>query len=307
MNRLGTTYNEQTAQLLERQKKEWSLVKANYNDLAAIETKKLSVNGFDFIVQFNPARFTSSSANINPQAVRERTCFLCPCHLPLEQELLPYTARSGNEYLILCNPFPIFPSHFTIPDVNHTDQLISGRIEDMLELAEQLSDFVLLYNGPKCGASVPDHFHFQAGNKGFLPIQALVESGASVEHYPVPAFVFESEEASSVAASFHLFYATLQETLTQTPSAAEPEPMLNILCWKTGGKYFLVLFPRKLHRPAQFFAEGDAHILLSPGTIDLGGVIITPLEKDFRKLSEADVAHIFEQICLSLPHNLLTL
>jgi hypothetical protein len=164
-------------------------------------------------------------------------------------------------------------------------------MEDMLELAEQLSDFVILYNGPKSGASVPHHFHFQAGNKDFLPIQTLIERGISIEHYPVSTLVIESEEASSVAAHFYLF--------------SDPEPMMNLLCWKTGSKYYLVVFPRKLHRPSQYYAERDAHILLSPGTIDLGGVIITPLEKDFRKLSEADVVHIFEQISLPLPHSLL--
>ena len=258
----------------------------NYAALSHIKTKKLSINGFEFIVQFNPARITSSSAPIDPQTIQNRKCFLCRHHLPPEQEILPYTAQSGNQYMILCNPYPIFPRHLTIPDRNHTPQLISGRIHDMLELAAQLSDFVLFYNGPQCGASAPDHFHFQAGNKGFLPIQATVESGASLTHYPVSTLLFESEEASEVAASFHQFLSALQE----------PEPMLNLLCWKTGPKYYIIIFPRKRHRPAQFFATGDAHILLSPATIDLGGVLITPLEKDFQKLSASDVTDIFNQI-----------
>ena len=287
----------QIAQLLNRQTKDWPLAAQNYQALAHVETRQLQINGCFFIVQYNPARITSSTASIDPQTIKERTCFLCRHHLPPEQEFLPYTAQSGNEYLILCNPFPIFPRHLTISDVNHTDQLISGRIEDMLELAEQLFDFVLLYNGPRSGASAPDHFHFQAGNKGFLPVQILVESGAPLEHYPVTALVFESEEASSVAASFHRVFASLQE---QSPM--EPEPMLNLLCWKTGSKYYLMVFPRKLHRPSQYFAEGDTHILLSPGSVDLGGVIITPLEKDFRTIGEADVVNIFEQISLSLSN-----
>jgi hypothetical protein len=285
--------NEQATQLLNRQLTHWPLAAKNYRALAHVETKQLQISGYTFTVQFNPARITSSSAKVDAQTIQERACFLCRHHLPPEQEVLPYTAQSGNEYLILCNPFPIFPRHLTIPDCKHTDQLIFGRIEDMVELAEQLSDFVLLYNGPKCGASAPDHFHFQAGNKGFLPLQAAVESGASIEHYPVSAFVVQSEEANGVAAAL------------KTAIPLEPEPMFNLLCWKTGSKFYLVVFPRKCHRPAQYFAEGDAHILLSPGSIDLGGVVITPLEKDFRRLSEADVANIFAQISLSSFSNTL--
>ena len=284
--------NIEVSQLLDRQVREWPLAAANYAALAHVETRQLSINGYDFTIQFNPARITSSFANTDPQAIQQRPCFLC--HRPTEQESLPYTTQNGNGYLILCNPFPIFPRHFTIIDSTHTDQLIWGRIEDMLELAEQLIDFVLLYNGPRSGASAPDHFHFQAGNKGILPIQMLVESSASIERYPASTFVLESEETSSLAASFHLFYSILQKVVPQ-----EPEPMLNILCWKTGSKYYLALFPRKLHRPTQYFAEGNSRILLSPGAVDLGGILITPLEKDFCKLTPSDIIDIFHQLSIS--------
>ena len=276
----------QIQHLLTRQLQDWPLAMTNYATLSLTQTKHLSINNFTFTIQFNPTRLTSSSAQTDPQTIQNRKCFLCPHHLPPEQEILPYTAQSLHQYAILCNPYPIFPRHLTIPDRNHTPQLISGRIDDMLELAAQLSDFVLFYNGPQCGASAPDHFHFQAGNKGFLPIQATVESGISLAHYPVSAFLFESEEASEVAASFHQFLTTFQE----------PEPMLNLLCWKTGSKYYLIVFPRKRHRPTQFYAQGDDNILLSPGAVDLGGVLITPLEKDFQKLSISDVTDIFDQI-----------
>ena len=272
--------NDQALQLLLRQQKEWPLAAANYAALSRIETKKLSINGFDFVVQFNRARITSSAAKIDPKTIQERPCFLCRRHLPPEQEEFPYTAQSGNQYMVLLNPYPIFPFHLTIPDRKHTKQLMLGRMDDMLELADQLPDFVLLYNGPKCGASAPDHFHFQAGNKGFLPIQSLVENGVCLKNYPVKTHVFEWEESLPSTLSFDF----------------DPEPMINLLCWKTGSKYYTVVFPRKCHRPAQFFATGAANILLSPATIDLGGVLITPLEKDFRKLTAADVSDIFNQI-----------
>jgi len=290
---LQMNMNMKMQQLLERQMESWPLATENYRALEQVEIREIVVNGVPFVVQFNPARMASSTANIDPQAIKERPCFLCGHNLPFGQEALSYRAQSGNEYMILCNPFPIFPRHFTIPDVAHTDQLISGRIEDMLEMANQLQEFVLLYNGPRCAASAPDHFHFQAGDKGFLPLQVLIDGGGSIAHYPVPAFVFESEEASSVSASFHLLSALLHEAAPQ-----EPEPMFNLLCWKTGARYCLVVFPRKGRRPTQFYAEGADNILISPGSVDLGGVWITPLEKDFRKLTEADIADIINQLSI---------
>ncbi|MDR2586298.1 MAG: DUF4922 domain-containing protein [Prevotellaceae bacterium] len=269
----------QVDEMFKRQVKTWPLAATNYTALAQVETKKLTINGFDFVVQFNPARITSTAAQIDTQTIQERRCFLCLHHLPPEQEVLPFTAQSGHQYSVLCNPYPIFPHHLTIPDVNHTDQRISGRIDDMLELADLLPDFVLLYNGPKSGASAPDHFHFQAGNKGFLPIQILIDSDRSTQGYPLSFTHFQSENPGSI-----------------TCGIQDPEPMLNLLCWKSHNKYHLILFPRKLHRPSQYYATGDAHILLSPGTIDLGGVLITPLQKDFNKLSVEDVTDIFKQI-----------
>jgi hypothetical protein len=286
--------NEQAKQLFNKQVNDWPLAAAHYAALAQVEVKKLSVHGFDFFVQFNRGRIISSTANIDPQTIKERKCFLCIPHLPPQQEFMPYRCKTGHEYAVLCNPYPIFPRHLTIPDVNHRAQIMLGRIEDMLELAEQLSDFVLFYNGPQCGASAPDHFHFQAGNKGFLPLQAFIESGLPIKNYPLPLFVYESEEAESVAFTFDLYVTAFQKILPQTP-----EPMFNLLCWKTGKMFYLVIFPRKGHRPRQFFEEGDARILLSPGAIDLSGIVVTPQEKDFRKLSEADLSDIFSQIGIS--------
>lgn len=285
--------NYEVEQLFHRQNKNWPLAEKNYLALALVKTRRLSVEGVDLTLQFNPARIGSTTSKIDPQSIKERPCFLCQHHLPPEQERLPFCTRSGNEYLILCNPFPISPRHFTLADVNHTEQLIEGRILDMLELAEHLSDFILLYNGPKSGASAPDHFHFQACCKGFLPIQTIVESGCSISHYPIPALVLESEDVEAVTSHFHLLYEFLQEVYSQ-----EPEPMFNILCWKSGVRNFLVVFPRKKHRPSQFFEKGEANILISPGAIDLGGVIITPLEKDYDKLTTLDFFDIIGQLSI---------
>ncbi|MCL2737898.1 MAG: DUF4922 domain-containing protein [Bacteroidales bacterium] len=275
--------NDQALQLLRRQIKAWPLAAANYAALSQVETKKLSINGFEFLVQFNPSRISSSAADTDPQAIQNRKCFLCTRHLPPKQEILSwYLSKYNRAYNILCNPYPIFPLHLTITSKRHIPQQLFRRMGDMFKLAEQLSDFVIFYNGSKCGASAPDHFHFQAGNKGFLPIQFLVENGTSLEHYPVSVSVYKSEQASDMVSFFRFHHKN--------------DSMLNLLCWKTGKMFYMVAFPRKLHRPVQFYAKGEANILLSPATIDLAGVLITPLKKDFCKLSAADVSDIFTQI-----------
>ena len=119
-------------------------------------------------VQFNPGRYISTSAKVDEKSINDRKCFLCPANLPEEQKGILYE----EEYLILGNPFPIFPEHFTIPNINHVPQQIKNNFPLMLKLTKDLSKhYVVLYNGPKCGASAPDHFHFQAGTKNFMPIE----------------------------------------------------------------------------------------------------------------------------------------
>ena len=285
---------KQVQQLLSEQLQNWPLAKKNYEALSGVEARSLDINGHTFLVQFNPGRIISSTAKVDAKSIQERKCFLCRHHLPPEQRGIPYTAKSGHEYIVLCNPFPIFPRHLTIPDIQHTEQLISGRVKDMLELAALLPEYVLFYNGPKCGASAPDHFHFQAGNKDFLPLPQYIEQGGSLKDYPLAHYILESEDSTTIP----FLFTGLMEQIRQRQAGQDAEPMMNLLCWKAGAKYYLVIFPRKAHRPTQFFAEGEANILLSPATIDLAGVLITPQEKDFRKLNAADVKDIFKQISL---------
>lgn len=74
---------------------------------------------------------------------------------------------------------------------------------------------------------------------------------------------------------------------------------MNLLVWMEAGRWVICLFPRATHRPACYAAEGEAHILISPATVDMGGVLITPREEDFEKLTAADVATILSDVCLS--------
>lgn len=290
--------------LFEQQISEWELARRNYCSLETVETKSIEVGGVDMLVQFNPSRIVSSAAKVDAASIRERKCFLCQEHLPSEQKGILF----GDEYIVLVNPFPIFPRHFTIPALKHTDQLIASRIGDMLELAKTLSDSVIFYNGPKCGASAPDHMHFQAGNRGFLPLEKNWKAMYSEQsetvinrpeikvsrlpYYPQAALVLESADKKALVALFEKIYTLLPVT------QGDHEPMLNLLCWFDNGCWVLWVFPRKLHRPWQYAAEGDDNLLISPASVDLGGVFITPLQKDFQKISQVDIEDILRQISL---------
>lgn len=301
--------NEVVYGLFERQLGVWQQAKDNYEALSHVAIKNFKLGDVPVKVQFNPARIVSSAAKVDVKSIKERKCFLCGANRPGIQEGVPFYGKK-REYTVLVNPFPIFPKHLTIPDVEHVDQIIGcdgERYEDMLSLAEILDDFVIFYNGPKCGASAPDHMHFQGGNKGFLPVEydyailkkRLIHSccGASVyavENYLKSTVAIEADNKEAAVHEFRQIYNSL------VIKDEEKEPMLNILSWSvgkgSGKKYISIIFMRDKHRPSHYFAEGDSNILLSPASVDMGGVFITPLEKDFDKISEKNLIEITDEV-----------
>jgi hypothetical protein len=289
--------------LLESQLKEWELASSNYAGLQNVRCKTLHFDGFEVVVQFNPKRIVSSSAKVDAKTIESRPCFLCRQNRPVQQRGIAFK----KEYIILLNPFPIFPKHLTIPQEIHTNQLIGGHFDDMLDLAAGLNGYVVFYNGPKCGASAPDHFHFQAGSKGFLPIEKDFQQKTSCKlfkktddvtiykwvDYIRAVVTFQSNQKDKLCVLFYEFcsrYAKLQP--------AENEPMMNIIAYWEDETWVVHLFPRILHRPSHYFKEGEKQLLLSPASVDLGGVLITPREEDFLKITAEQVADIFSQVCL---------
>lgn len=284
----------------------WALAIGNYKALSQVRSRVAEVGGCTYKVQFNPARITSSAAKVDTKSIQERKCFLCPANLPPEQKAVPFK----EDYLVLVNPFPIFPRHLTIPDREHIDQRILRRVGDMLDLAEELDDYIIFYNGPKCGASAPDHLHFQAGNKGFLPIEKewsnhkagkVADYKAASLWYlndaPRATLLIESTDKSDAVYLFTTIYEAMQaESGAETDGE---EPMMNVLAWYAGDKWIVCVFPRALHRPSCFFAEGESNILISPAAVDMGGVFITPLEKDFDKLTAEDIHAILAEVCIA--------
>ncbi len=291
----------QVQELFEEQLTSWDVARNNYEALKQVRVKNLNFNKCKIKVQFNPARIVSSAAKVDSKSIQERKCFLCEQNRPSVQKGISF-----GDYVILVNPFPIFPKHLTIPACEHTDQRILGRLGDMLDLAYNLNDFTIFYNGPKCGASAPDHIHFQAGSKGFLPIEdewrtlagdELFEYQSTklylLKDYLRGAIVLESASKDGAIGLFEKIYASLEVKL------GESEPMMNVLCWYEEDKWITCIFPRTLHRPSCYFAEGEDNLLISPASVDMGGVFITPQEKDFNKISGEIISAILEEVCMS--------
>lgn len=285
----------------ESQLEEWDTANKNFTALKDVKVKSFEIGKSRFKVQFNPGRIQSSAAKVDAKSLKERKCFLCEANRPAVQKGIEW-----GKYIVLINPFPIFPRHLTIPDTSHVDQKIEGRIADMMNLSQALEGYTLFYNGPKCGASAPDHMHFQAGNCGFMPIEedapaadktVVATEGAakmSLTHgLAQSCFFIEGDNVADCEALFNKLYAQL------TIPEGEIEPMLNILCRYTGSAWNVMVFPRKKHRPDCYFKEGDENILISPASVDMGGVFITPLEKDFEKITAADIKQILDEVCLS--------
>ena len=303
--------NNQLKSLLTEQKENWELARTNFAGLKTVRTKSFNFGDFEVKVQFNPARIVSSGAKVDAKTIAERKCFLCTENRPAEQ-----TAVDAGDYLVLVNPFPIFPEHFTIPRKEHVDQQIKPYFADMLVLAEALDDYLIFYNGPRCGASAPDHMHFQAGTKNFLPLvndykrlkdthaQLLVESENfqlfNFNNYLRTVYCIESTDVESAKDAFEKLYTHFQQiSLPALPKGERAEPMLNIVCTFEDGKWFTFVLPRKTFRPWQYTAEGDQQLLVSPATVEMCGIFITPIEAHFEKITKEDVESILEQASLA--------
>ena len=294
--------NNQVKSLFDEQVANWELARRNFAGLKTVQTKTFNFDDFDIKVQFNPARIVSSGAKVDAKTIAERKCFLCSEHLPTEQKGI----EAGN-YTILVNPFPIFPEHFTIPHTEHIRQQIKPFFGDMLELAKAMDDYVIFYNGPKCGASAPDHMHFQAGTRDFLPLisdykrlkathtDVLVEDDKytvfCMKNYLRTVYCIESGNAKESKLVFNSLYTNLQQSNTE-------EPMMNVVCTFEDGIWYTFVLPRKEFRPWQFTAEGDQQLMVSPATVEMCGIFITPIEQHFEKITKEDVISILEQVSL---------
>ena len=285
-----------------RQMEKWADARHRFRDLKHVETHQLSDQ---LKVQWNPARIVSTGAKIDKKTLGDRPCFLCDKNRPKEQ----ISKQIDERFLLLVNPFPILPVHFTIPARKHQPQSIYKNYGEMHRFLSLHSELMVFYNGPKCGASAPDHLHFQAGTSGILPLQAnwqrlsrnltdIIslnddEKIALIHDFVVPAFVIISKSEDSDEALFQRLYKSMPVRGDET------EPMMNIIAWRKGDEYISVVIPREKHRPEAYFAEGEAQMMVSPGALDMSGLIITPREEDFRKLTEESATAILQECGVS--------
>ena len=306
-NSSSNSYLEKTKILFNHQLKNWELANQGYESLKSVRVREFQFDDFVIKVQFNPGRIISSAAKVDEKSISERKCFLCYNHLPSDQRAIPFE----NNFLILVNPYPIFPEHFTIPMLDHLPQLIADNFSSMLNLTKALGElYTVFYNGPKCGASAPDHMHFQAGLKNFMPLDyefekitdekcRIIKASDKITIYACTDylrkfFAFRSSSKTEIVSSFQMLYSAMQKTM----KAGETEPMMNIISRFDGEEYFVFVFPRSKHRPDYYFAEGERKIILSPASVDLGGVCITPREEDFEKITSEILMDIFAQISI---------
>jgi Domain of unknown function (DUF4922) len=279
---------DQAHALLEQQKRSWNQCRRGYETLATVRSRTFDLDGSRIVAQFNPGRIASSTAKTDAKSIADRACFLCPANLPAEQGWIEFPV--DPHYRILANPFPIFPEHFTIPHEDHTPQRIIDTFPAMLTLTKALSSrYTVFYNGPKCGASAPDHLHFQAGTKWFMPIESQPEhpNGADGRRF----LVLEDRDATRFADAFAKVYAAMQQITLRTD-----EPMMNVLATFEASQWRVLIFPRAKHRPSFYFADGDAQLLLSPAAVEMGGVCTLPVEAHFTRLTRDHLVTMYREV-----------
>lgn len=311
-NQKSNWWSERIKQLIEEQKQGWELLRNNYESLKKIRTREFEFNtgnlsdNFKIIVQYNPNRIKSTTAEIDEEAIQSRECFLCINNLPEEQIGLVY----NKNFIILCNPYPIFPEHLTISKKKHTQQTIISHFHDLLDLSEDLSKyFTVFYNGPKCGASAPDHMHFQAVTKFSMPVEYEYDSIKSKyvgnifgddkieicffdsENYLRRFISFESKSKGELLYAFKIFINAFKKI-----SPPKEEPMMNIISSYQNESWRMFIFPRLNHRPKQYFMGGEKQLLISPAAVDLGGTLITVREEDYNKITKEEIVDIYREV-----------
>lgn len=292
----------------------WQLACDNFRALKNVKVREMDAGGLTVKLQFNPARIVSSAAKLNKEDIAKRKCFLCRDNRPSEQIMLKFEGRKNKKYHILVNPYPIFPDHLVIAEARHTDQSIRQRYVDMLDLARKYSGFTFFYNGPRSGASAPDHHHFQAAPSHIIPLECDVDElfaltgkdsalkyvtslqDAELFHYQkftTGVFVLRAETSKSMA---KLFYRLLD--CADIPEG-DSEPMFNLFTFYRDGEFRSIVIFRSRHRSHHYFSEGPDHLTMSPGCADMGGVFIVPVEAEYEKMTPELLAEMLAEVSVT--------
>jgi ATP adenylyltransferase/5',5'''-P-1,P-4-tetraphosphate phosphorylase II len=295
--------HELSRQLYADQQQRWPMLAGGVTALRNVQTRTIDCGTFSVRLQYNPKRIVSTGASVDAASIKERKCFLCEGHLPPEQQGVLY----NEKFLILCNPMPIFSEHFTISHIDHIPQSIEEQILSFLSLAKDLSPhYSVFYNGPKCGASAPDHMHFQAAPAGLIPVEQEIYAHkkvkknlngitvSSLERYGRSVIVLEGKSKQEIELTFLRLTAAMRNIMK-----TNEEPMMNVVGSHQNESWRLIVFVRSKHRPSVYFNEGERKVLISPASVDIGGLVVTPVEKDFRTADAALITEIYEEISVS--------
>ena len=275
-------------ELFKRQTRAWPQLAKGVEGLARASTLPVRLDWFDVFIRHIPHRMASTTASVDGESVAKRPCFLCAANLPSEEEGLPF----DENFTIYCNPFPIVDRHLTIAHREHGSQRIADQLGNMLDLASALPGYFVVYNGPECGASAPDHMHFQAGSRVLFPIEKDTAgfTGATVPNYVRNLFLLRERDRSALIDRMDRAIDLLAEV-----TGKHPEPMVNIAVFHERGEWVTYLFPRGRHRP-QVFHTGE--LTVSPASIDLCGIFVVPLARDFERITSEAIAAIFREVTL---------
>ncbi len=291
--------------LLEQQTRTWPQLGENYRARESARVRELQGDGFLVRLQYNPQRMISSGAKVDAQSIQARPCFLCLENLPELQQGISYR----DDFLVLCNPAPIFAQHYTIAHAQHRPQALAEPIASLLQLAKDFSPhFTVFYNGPQCGASAPDHLHFQACPAGAIPAETqihetthrlLVKTVLGVAVHKIQKLgrkmlLLAGFEEDAMALALLRTFAAMKEAMGGTD-----EPMMNLICSFRDDLFQVLIFPRRKHRPDAYFREGEERVFISPASVDMGGLIITPIEKDCLQVDAPLVASIFREVSIT--------
>ena len=308
----------QTGELfIENQLAKWQTAHTNHEALNQIETRRFELAGNTITVQFNPARAVSTCAKVDKSSIEARKCFLCPENKPNEQDEIIISL--DEPFSLRINPYPILPGHLTISSLKHQDQVLAdktirqlpGKLISWLE-EYFASGYVLFYNGAKCGASAPDHFHFQAVKQSDVPViqqwERLMETAVREKEIKTEnGNTYSSFQITSYICPIQVFICNhsadiLPEMINQYLESlplheGESEPRYNLFAWQDKQRGFtMAYFPREEHRPACYTATGGEQLLVSPGALDMAGLLVTPRKEDFDKITESDITQIYKEV-----------
>ena len=275
-------------ELFKRQARAWPQLAKGVEGLARAKTRAVQIDWFDIFVRHIPHRMRSTTAAVDRESIAKRPCFLCAQNLPPEEEGVQF----DDSFTIYCNPFPIVDRHLTIAHKEHGSQRIGNQFGNMLDLAAALPGYFVVYNGPECGASAPDHLHFQAGSRELFPIgkDTARMTGLTVPNYARNVFLFHGHDRSALIDRIDRAIDLLANA-----TGKRGEPLVNIAVFRERTQWFTYLFPRGKHRPAAFHT---GELTVSPASIDLCGIFVVPLAHDFENITSEAIAAIFREVTL---------